>query len=135
MAVAADGAALALDARFQHAVHGFQEIVAVRLDVEAHQIGAQQPVQQFALPGANPERFRIGPGNVPEDRHPGVRARALDQLRQQGEMVVLHHDHRTFFVADLFQHGRRELPVDGLVMFPVFRAERGPGVRDVAQRP
>ena len=73
MVAAVDGQALPIDAGLQRAVHGFQKIVAVRLDVEADEVRAKQAVQQLALPGANAERLRIGPGNVPEDGHAGIR--------------------------------------------------------------
>ena len=81
---------LPLNAAFEHLVHGVEEVVAVRLDLEADQVGAQQAVQQFALPGADSERLGIGPGNVPEDRHARVGTQLLHQPRQQREVVVLH---------------------------------------------
>ena len=76
VAVAVDREALPIDARFQRAVHGLQKVVAVRLDVEADQVGAQQAVEQFALPRADAEGLRIRPGDVPEDGDARIRALA-----------------------------------------------------------
>ena len=72
MAAAVDREMLPVDARFQSAVHGVQEIVAVRLDVEADQIGAQHAVEQFALPGADRRR---PPGSARECARKWRRAR------------------------------------------------------------
>ena len=49
--------ALPFDPRFQRPVNGLQEIVAVRLDVKADQVRAQQPLEQFPSPRTNTERF------------------------------------------------------------------------------
>ena len=50
-------------------------------------------VQQLVLPGADPERFGVRPGNVPEDRDPCIGTPLLQEPGQQGEVVVLHeHD-------------------------------------------
>jgi len=67
-----DREAVPLDPAFQGLVHGFQEIVAVRLNMEAEKIRAQQSIQEFPLPGTDPEGFRVGPRYVPEDCHPGI---------------------------------------------------------------
>jgi hypothetical protein len=85
---------LPIHARLDHAVDGFEKVVAMRLDVKADQIGAEQAIHQLALPGANAEGFRIRPGNVPEDGHAGIRPLFLDQPRQQGEVIILHEHHR-----------------------------------------
>ena len=121
--------------RFERAIDGFQEIVAVRLDVEADQIRAEQAIQEFALPGADAESLRIGPGDVPEDGHARIRAALLDHSRQQREMVVLHEHHRTFLARDFFEHRIGEMFVDGAIRLPVARAEGGTRVGDVAQGP
>ena len=54
--------ALPLDARFQRPVHGVQKVVAVRLYVKSDQVGAQQSVEQFALPGQIPKASGLGQG-------------------------------------------------------------------------
>ena len=64
---------LAKEAGFQAAINAFEEIVAVVLNVEAQQVVAEQPVQQFLGPGANAEHFVIGAGDVPELGHDQVR--------------------------------------------------------------
>src|SRR5690349_7917264 len=63
---------------FQGAVHGFQEIVAVRLNVKADQIGTEKPVDEFTLPWANAKYLRVGPGDMPENRDARVGADFLD---------------------------------------------------------
>ncbi len=119
MFVAFDGEALPVEPRLKRAVHRLQEIVAVRLHVETDQVGAQQPVQQFALPGADAERFRVRPRDVPEDRNPGIRPPLLDHARQQSEMIVLHKNHRVLSSGHLLQCGIGELAIHLLVLLPV----------------
>ena len=105
------------------------------LDVETDQISSQQPIHQFALPRTDPKRFRIRPGNVPEDRHPRFRPLLFDHARQQCEVVILHQHHRVFRVRHFLQQGIGELPIHFLVMLPVVRAKQRPSVRDMAERP
>ena len=73
----------------------------MRLDVEAHQVGAQQTFQELALPRADAERFRIRPGNVPENRDARIGPRFLDEPRHQSEVVVLDQHHRILLAANL----------------------------------
>ena len=65
-----------VDLRLQRTVHGLQEVVTVSLHVEANEVGAQQSVQQFSLPGTNVEGLGIGPWDMPEDGHAGVGTRS-----------------------------------------------------------
>jgi len=81
MAAAGHGHSLPLDTGFKSAIHGIEKVPAMRLNVKADQIRAQQTVEQFMLPRADSERFRIRPGNVPEDRDPGIGPPFLDQAR------------------------------------------------------
>ena len=60
--VSIDRKAIPFDPALQRLIHRLQEIIAMRLDVEADQIRAQQPVEQLALPGADPECLGVGPG-------------------------------------------------------------------------
>ncbi len=103
--------------------------------MEADQVGSQQAIKQLVLPGTNLESLGVRPGNVPEDRHPGIGPRSLDQPRQQREVIVLDQDQRFFHVGDFLQHGLGEFFVHALIIFPVGGAEIRPGVRDVAERP
>ena len=82
MALTVYGEAVPLRERFQRAVYGLQEIVAVRLNVKADQIRAEEAVDQLPLPGADSENLRIWPGNMPENRHSRVGPRVLDHPRQ-----------------------------------------------------
>ena len=130
-----DREVLPIDARFQRAVHRFQEVVAMRLNVESDQIRSQHAVQQFALPRANPEGFRIGPRNVPEDGHARIRPAILDHPRQQCEVIILDQHDGLVFAAHLVQQDGGELAVHGAVLLPIDAAEDRPRVRDVAERP
>src|SRR5262245_59614717 len=59
-----------LDAAFDGALHRLQEVVAMELRVEADEVGPQHAEQDLLLPGADPERLEIRPGDVPEDGDP-----------------------------------------------------------------
>src|SRR5580658_3632657 len=67
VAVPVDGEVLALNAGFERAVNGIEKVIAMRLQMEADQISAQQPVQQLTLPWADAEGLWIRPGDVPEN--------------------------------------------------------------------
>src|SRR5579864_1636244 len=90
--------ALPLDARLERSVDGLQNIVAMRLNVKADQVGAQQSFQQFALPWTNAERLRIRPGNMPENGYARIRPSLFDQVRKQGEVIILNQHHGIFGV-------------------------------------
>ena len=107
VAAPVDGKVLPLDARFQRTVHGVQKVVAVRLNVKADQVRAEQPVQQFVLPRADPEGLGIRPRDVPENGHARVGALFLDHRGKQREMVVLYQYDGTALRRDLFQQGHR----------------------------
>ena len=107
----------------------------MRLNVEANEVRAQQSFDQFALPGANPEHFRVGPGNVPENRHPGVGPDVFHHAWNERQVIVLRQENRGVHIRHLLQNGVGEALVDPLVLQPVFRAENRTGVRDVAKRP
>ena len=87
---AIDRVALPFDPAFEEPVDRLQEVGAVRLDVKADQVGAEQPVEELALPRTNAKRLRIGPGNVPEHGDSRVGALCFDQRRQQRKVIVLH---------------------------------------------
>ena len=50
-------------------------------------------------------------------------------------MIILHQHDGTLLALDLFEHGVRELAIDGPVGLPVLRAKGGPRMRDVTQGP
>jgi hypothetical protein len=107
----------------------------VELRVEADQIGAQQAVEQFALPRTDPESLRVRPWNVPEDRDTGVRPPFFQEPWQQGEVVVLHEHNRMLGRVHLLDHGVCEFPVDCLVLSPVVRTKGRACVSNMAKRP
>src|SRR6202140_4480860 len=59
VALAVHGEAVPFCEGFAGAIDGGKKIVAVRLNVKADEIGAEQPVDQFALPGGDAEDFGI----------------------------------------------------------------------------
>src|SRR6185503_9432424 len=103
--------------------------------MEADEVGAKQSVQQFCLPWANPESLRIGPGYMPENCDTGIWPGCLHQPWQEREVVILHKDERLSAVLHFVQQGRSKLLVYSLIGFPIRRAERRPGMRNVAERP
>src|SRR5258706_12394595 len=130
-----DREAVPLDPAFQGLVHGFQEIVAVRLNMEAEKVRAQQSIQEFPLPGTDPEGFRVGPRYVPEDCHPGIGPFRFYEPGQQREMVILDKHERLLRHFDFFQHDLREFLIYTLIVFPILTAKHGTRVRDMAKRP
>ena len=104
VAPAVDGESVPFGQRFDGAIDGSQEVVAVRLRVEADEIGANQAVHQLALPRADAEDLGVRPRNVPEDRHARVRPRLLHEPRQQREVVVVHQQDRRTHVPHFFEH-------------------------------
>ena len=135
LAAVRDGERLPVDPRFEQAVDGIDEVVAVELGVKAEDAAAQQPVEQLLPPGADAERFGVRPGDVPEGDDRGRRQLLLDHPRQQGEVIVLDQDDRV---------GGRRLPAPRRgrtcrltldVLLPVRGAERRADVGDVAERP
>ena len=129
-----DGEHLPIHPRFQQAIDGVHEVVAVEPGVEPENAAAQHAVEQLLAPRADGERFRIRPGNVPERDDRGRRQRLLDHPGQQGEMVVL-DKHDGIGGLRLVDHGARERPVHPDVLLPVRRPEDGAHVGDVTQRP
>src|SRR5688572_30122475 len=128
------GALGAVDARLQIAIDRIEEVVAVELRVEAENARAEHSLEHFAAPRTDAELLGVGPGDVPEHDHRGVRQFLAYQRRYQGEVIVLDQDDRVVAIDFLEQSGHEAL-VDRAVMFPVLAAEQGPRVGDVAQRP
>jgi hypothetical protein len=116
---------IAVSARFEHAIHRGEKIMAVKRNVKPDQVGAEQPIKQFGLPGANSECLRIGPGNMPEDRDARIGPLLLDKARQQSQMIVLHKDHRLRAVAHLFEQRVGKPPVHELIALPVAARKMG----------
>ncbi len=135
MPSAVDGESVPFGQRFDRAIDGSQEVVAVRLRVEADEVGANQAVHQLALPRADAEDLGVRPRNVPEDRHARVRTRLFDETRQEREVVVVHQQDRRTHVPHFFEHRIRELTIDRLIVRPVLGPEDRARVGDVAERP
>ena len=135
MVIPIDCKTVPLDAGFKGLIHRLQKIIAMRLDMEADQIGAQQSVQEFPLPGADPEGFRVGPGNMPEDCDPRVGPLRFYEPGQQREMIILNQNERLLRIFDFLQHGLREFLIYTLVMFPVPGPKHGPCMSDMTERP
>src|SRR5580704_19540615 len=124
-----------LYARFNSGFHGFKEIVAVRLNVEANQVGTKEAIQKFTLPGTNSEGLRIGPWDVPENGDACIGTCVLKHARQKREMIVLNQNQRLFHTFHLGQCSVRKFAVRSLIGLPIRRSKNGACVRDVAKRP
>ena len=107
----------------------------MELGVEAHQVGAQQAEEDLLLPGADAEGLEVRPRNVPEEGDARVRARLLDELGQQREMVVLHQDDRPLGLLHLLDDRGGEMRVHRAVLLPVVGTELRALVHDVTERP
>src|SRR5689334_15302997 len=81
VALPIDGEAVPLGQSFQSPVNRLKKIIAVRLDVKADEIGAQQAIEKIALPRTDAKDFRIRPRYMPKDCHAGVRAGFLHHAR------------------------------------------------------
>ena len=103
--------------------------------MKANQVGAQQPVNEFTLPWANPEDFGVWPGDMPENRDAGVWANFLNHARNQCQVIVLRQENRRIHVRHFLQNSIGKPLVNPLVLQPVLGAKNRPGVRDVAERP
>ncbi len=132
---AGDREALPVDAGLDRALHRVQKVVAVVLGVEADDVGPQHPQQQIVLPRADREGLEVRPRDVPEDGGARIGALALDETRQQREVVVLDQHHGRLGARDLLEDRGRELLVDRAVLRPVLRPEERTVVHDVAERP
>ena len=135
VALAAYRKAVPFGERFETAVHGFKEIVAMGLNMEADEIRAQQSFDEFALPRANSEDLCVGPGDVPEDSHARVRADILHHARNECKMIVLRQQNGRIRVCHFLQDGVGKPLVDPLVLQPVFGAENWARMGDMAKRP
>ena len=134
MAAEGDGGVLAVDAAFDEAVDGLEEVVAVELGVEADDAGAEQAFEDLLLPGADAEGLGVRPGDVPEGDDGRLGQALADHARRQGEVVVL-DQHDRVLGARLARDRVGEALVDGLVAAPVALAEDRADEGDVAERP
>src|SRR3954447_8590826 len=107
----------------------------MRLDVKADQIRSKQPVEQFTLPGANPESFGVWPRDMPENSNPGIGTPGFDQVRKQGKVIVLDQHERPVYSGNLIENGLRELLIDSLVTLPVRSPKYGTRMSNMAERP
>ena len=129
------GHVIAVRARLEHAIHRGQKIVAVKRNVKPDQVGTEEAVKQFGLPGTNSEGLGIGPGDMPEDCDTRIGPFLLDEARQQSKVIVLHKDHRVWTVRHLLKQRVGKALVHELIALPVGRAKDGPGMRNVTKRP
>ena len=102
--------------------------------VEAQDRRAEQPVDDLLAPGADRERLRVRPGNVPEGDDRGARQPLADHARRHREVIVL-HQHDRVLALRLLHHGVGEAAVDRDVMVEIALAEDRPHEGDMAQRP
>src|SRR3989344_1701535 len=105
MPAALEGKILPGDLALQRVVHRVQKIVAVELRVESYDVRAHHPHEDLLFPRTDPEGFRVGPGDVPEERYSGIGTIFLDQKGQEREVIVLDQDERRFLILDLLKKG------------------------------
>src|SRR5208283_4022708 len=101
------------------------------LYVEADEVGAQQSIQQFPLPGADGKGFRCRPWDVPKNGYPRIRSFPLDHSGQQREMIVLYQDDGLLGTFHFFKQSVGEFAIDVLVLLPVVCAKDRTRVGDM----
>src|SRR5207244_5206226 len=74
--------AVPIDACLKNPIDTVDEIVAVDSGMEPKNTASQEPLQNFLAPGADPETFRVRPGDVPESNDRRVRQFVSDQFRK-----------------------------------------------------
>jgi hypothetical protein len=116
------------DDAFDERLRTAQEVVAEQGQVESDDVVGQQAAQQFLAVSGDPEYLERRERDVPEVREGEVGPLPPDELRGQGEMVVLEPD-CGFAAVDLVDDGVGEAAVHHDVAFPV------PGARARQRRP
>ncbi len=124
---------LLLDAGAEEAAGGAHEVAGVAAALEAHQVRAQQAVDDGPAPRQLGEDFRRGEGDVVEEPDLQVRARLAQHLGDQLELVVLHPDRGA--LVGVLDDGVGEPPVDLAVGVPPGPVELRRGDHVVVQRP
>ena len=94
MAADRDRHVLLIDRGLDEAIDAGQKVLAVQAGVETEDVRLEHAHQRFALPGQTLEGLGIGPGYMPEQCDGGLWQTLAQQLREQGEMIVLHEHHR-----------------------------------------
>src|ERR1039457_1321539 len=135
MALAVNGEPVPFGERLNRAVNCFQKIVAMRLNMETDEVSSQKAVDEFALPRADAEGFRIGPGYVPEDGDTRVRPCFFDHSWKQSKVVVLYEKQWRFRAFHFSEDGVGEAAVNLLVVKPVLRPKYRTCMRDVTEWP
>ena len=80
---------LLVDPRFDGAIDGLHEVLAVIAKMKSQEVVAEQAVEQLFLPRKDAERLAVGPGNVPELGDDQVRIPLLEIARQESEVIIL----------------------------------------------
>ena len=124
---------VALDARAETAHGAVEEVVGVAAHVEADQVAGQEPGEDLALPGQQPEYVVGGKGNVEEEGQLHIGQLAPDPHRREHQMVVVHPDHVRF--AAFPDDGVAETVVDPDVGLPLPVVELRARRHGVEQRP
>ena len=122
---------LPIDARFQRAVNGIQEVIAMELDMKGDEVRPQHSVKEFPLPRADAEGFGVRPWDVPEEANPGIWPPFFYQPGEEGKVVILNQDEGFIDALELFQARLREFLIDPLIMFPIIYAKGRTGMGDM----
>ncbi|MCY1224644.1 hypothetical protein D9M72_368110 [compost metagenome] len=107
---------LLLDAGAQETPGGAHEVAGIAGALEAHQVGAEESVNDGPAPRELGEDFRRGEGDVVEEPDFEVRACFAEHLGNQLQLVVLHPDRGS--VVGVAHDGVGEPPVDLAVRIP-----------------
>ena len=125
---------LVLDPRLEVAVDGLQEVLAVKVRVEAEDRAAEQSIEDLARQGQMPNDSGFGQGMCQNARMVAAGSARRIIARQQREVIVL-DQHDRVVAARLGHDGVGEALVDRAVLLPVAFAEHRPHVSDMAKRP
>src|SRR3990167_4444703 len=113
-----------VDSRFERPVHGLDKVAPVEARVKSENAAAQEPFENFSIPGADGIALRVGPWNMPKGNDGGVREVVSNQLRDERQMIILHEDNRIIGLGFL-DNGQSEAFVNLLIMMPVRGSKDG----------
>ena len=120
-----------VDAAFHEPVGRLEEIVAVKLGVEAEDGRAEQPVDDLFAPRADAEGLRIRPRNMPEGDKGRFGQPSSHHAWEKREVVILYQDNGIVLRGFLY-HRIGEALIHGDIMLPVAVAKNRPDEGDVA---
>src|SRR5690606_27018781 len=113
-----------IDAALNEPVDRFDEIVAMKLRVEAKDGAAKKSFDDLLFPGTNSECFGIRPGDMPERDDGRLGETLADHSWRKSEMVVLDKNDWIFGFSFL-NNGARKSFVDFFINAPIALTKNG----------